>query len=90
MEKITIDPELLEEVKALNKVMLEGRLAKIEEAAVRLREKLEMPREGLVERVGPEAEHARYDCGQCVVCAACLGTPTPDIEIAGITGVVLL
>lgn len=90
MEKMMIDPEMLQDVKALNEVMLEGRLTRIQEAAEKLKEKLGLPREGLVQQMGPEAENARYDCGQCVVCAACLGTPTPDIDIAAVTGVVLL
>ncbi len=79
MSKMEIDKDLLKHIKELNVVLQKGKLGKIQESAVRFRK-----------RAGPSRKIAKYDCGQCVVCSVCLGTPTPDIEVAVVTGVVML
>jgi len=79
MAKMEIDDDLLKHVKELNVVLQKGKLGKIENAAVEFRK-----------RRRPKRKTSKYDCGQCVVCSVCLGTPTPDIEVAVVTGVVML
>lgn len=79
MAKIKVDEDLLKQIKALNKTMQKGGLGNIEEATKVFRKK-----------TGPLRKVSKYDCGQCIVCAACTGTPTPDLEIAVVTGVVLI
>jgi len=79
MAKIKIDDDVLKRVKELNVVLQKGKLGKIEDAAKVFRKK-----------TGPLKKVSKYDCGQCVVCAVCLGTPTPDVEVAAVTGVVML
>lgn len=79
MSKMKIDDDMLKEIKKLNVVMQKGKLGKIEQAAKVFRKK-----------TGPMKKVSKYDCGQCIVCVACTGTPTPDIEVAVVTGVVML
>jgi len=80
MAKIEIDGDVLKQVKELNLVLKKGKLAKFAEAATQFKKK----------RTRPLRKVSKYDCGQCVVCSVCLGTPTPDIEVAAVTGVAML
>jgi len=79
MAKINIDDDVMKRVKELNVILQKGKLAKFEDAAKVFRKK-----------AGPLRKVTKYDCGQCVVCSVCLGTPTPDIELAAVTGVMML
>ncbi|MBL4614266.1 MAG: hypothetical protein JKY27_05255 [Magnetovibrio sp.] len=79
MVKIGIDEDVLKEIKKLNIVMRKGKLGKIQDATKVFRK-----------TNGPMKKLSKYDCGQCIVCAASTATPTPDIEIAVVTGVVML
>lgn len=85
MAKMQIDKDLLDEIKDLNIVLRKGALTDMESAAEIFRKKNKKKK-----KIKPSRKRSKYDCGQCVVCIACTGTPTPDIEVAAVTGVVMI
>ena len=85
MAKIEIDKDFLDEIKNLNVVLKKGTLTDMEGAAEQFRKKAKKKK-----KIKPGRKVSKYDCGQCVVCIACTGTPTPDIEVAAVTGVVMI
>ena len=85
MAKVEFDEEILKDIKKLNLKIQKGDLGVLQTASVAFAKKKKKKKKDK-----PIRKKSKYDCGQCVVCAVCLGTPTPDVEVAAVTGAAMV